>query len=137
MTGGDPGLDLTALRGLQAARTDLDRLRDRIEAHLDAHEGYVAFSGGKDSLVVLDLARQVDPEIPVVFFDSGLEYPQTYAYLEHLTRAWGLNLQVLHPRQTVLQVLVASGAWDHDATVRTDAPAQLRVGRGQQVEARN
>ncbi len=36
----------------------------RIEAHLAAHGGYVAFSGGKDSLSVLDLARRVEPDVP-------------------------------------------------------------------------
>ncbi|MFC9357445.1 phosphoadenosine phosphosulfate reductase family protein [Rhodococcus sp. NPDC057014] len=28
-------------------------------------------SSGKDSLVVLDLARRVEPDVPVVFFDSA------------------------------------------------------------------
>lgn len=37
---------------------------------------YVSFSGGKDSTVLLDLARRVDPNIPAVFVDTGLEYPE-------------------------------------------------------------
>lgn len=78
------GLDVRALQGLRASRRDLDLIRCRIRAHLDRHEGYVAFSGGKDSLVVLDLVRQVAPETPVAFFDSGLEFPETYAYLDGL-----------------------------------------------------
>lgn len=36
----------------------------------------VSFSGGKDSTVLLDLARRVDPLIPAVFADTGLEYPE-------------------------------------------------------------
>ncbi len=72
-----PGLDVQALQGLRRQHRDLDRIRARIEEHLDQHEGYVAFSGGKDSLVTLHLALQADPDVPVAFFDSGLEFPET------------------------------------------------------------
>lgn len=117
MTTGDssPGLDLTRLRGLRARNADQSLIASRIETHLDAYEGYVAFSGGKDSLVVVDLIRQVDPETPVVFFDSGLEYPETYTFIADLTETWSLNLHVVKPRQTALEVLAGSGLWDHDA----------------------
>ena len=39
-------------------------------------EVYVSFSGGKDSTVLLHLARKLYPEIPAVFIDTGLEYPE-------------------------------------------------------------
>ena len=87
----DPGLDLQALQGLRAGRRDLSGIRRRIEAHLETHDGYLAFSGGKDSMVVLHLAHTVDPDVPVVFFDSGLESPETYTYLDHLAELWDLN----------------------------------------------
>lgn len=114
-----PGLDPLALAGLRARGRDLTIVLERIEAHLDAHEGYLAFSGGKDSLVVLHLARQVDPDVPVVFFDSGLEFPETYQYLDQLADTWRLNLHTYPARPSALQVLVASGAWDH----HTEDPA--------------
>lgn len=37
---------------------------------------YVSFSGGKDSTVLLDLVRSVNPSIPAVFVDTGLEFPE-------------------------------------------------------------
>ncbi len=37
---------------------------------------YVSFSGGKDSTVLLDIARKMHPEIEAVFSDTGLEYPE-------------------------------------------------------------
>ena len=40
---------------------------------------------------MLHLAHTVDPDVPVVFFDSGLESPETYTYLEHLAELWDLN----------------------------------------------
>jgi hypothetical protein len=35
---------------------------------------YVSFSGGKDSTVLLHIARQMFPDIPAVFSNTGLEY---------------------------------------------------------------
>lgn len=117
-----PGLDVRTLQGLRDNPRDLQLIRSRIEAHLDTSDGYVAFSGGKDSLVTLHLTRQVDPDVPVVFFDSGLEFPETYNYLADLAEKWRLNLDVVQPRHTTLEVLVATGAWDHHAARNPAAP---------------
>ena len=40
---------------------------------------YVSFSGGKDSTVLLDLVRRVYPDVPAVFSDTGLEFPEITA----------------------------------------------------------
>lgn len=37
---------------------------------------YIAFSGGKDSSVLLHIVRTVYPEVPAIFCDTGLEYPE-------------------------------------------------------------
>lgn len=37
---------------------------------------YVAFSGGKDSTVLLHIVRQIYPDVPAVFVDTGLEFPE-------------------------------------------------------------
>lgn len=116
------GLDVHRVQALRTLRRDLELLRHRIELHLEDHEGYLAFSGGKDSLVVLHLARQVAPDVPVVFFDSGLEFPETYAYLDQLADHWDLNLQVIQPTMTTLELLAATGAWDHTAAANPAVP---------------
>lgn len=109
------GLDMATLRGIRGRRLDHSRLLARIDEHLEAHDGYVALSGGKDSVVVTHLARQVDPNIPVVWFDSGTEFPETRAYIHQLTQQWGLNLTVTRTTPTLLEALGASGQWDHAA----------------------
>lgn len=124
MTSNDPGLDLNALRALRAKRAGVGHdetthlLQERIEAHLDEHAGYLAFSGGKDSLVVLDLARRVDPAVPVVFFDSGLEYPETTDYIHDLADRWHLNLTTIPAQPSALEIIADSGIWDHAAPTR-------------------
>lgn len=43
---------------------------------------YVSFSGGKDSTVLLDIARRMYPDIKAVFFDTGLEYPEIRQFVK-------------------------------------------------------
>ena len=46
---------------------------------------HVAFSGGKDSAVLLDLVRKALPKdsFVVIFGDTGMEFPDTYKTVEH------------------------------------------------------
>lgn len=60
----------------------------------------VAFSGGKDSEAVLYLCLQENPDVPVVFNNTGVEYPETVRFVVHLTELWNLNLIVTHPEKT-------------------------------------
>ena len=43
---------------------------------------YVSFSGGKDSTVLLDIARKIYPDIEAVFVDTGLEYPEIREFVK-------------------------------------------------------
>lgn len=56
----------------------IEHSKERIREWYEYWEGkvFVAFSGGKDSTIVLDLVRQLYPEVDAVFSDTGLEYPE-------------------------------------------------------------
>ena len=58
----------------------LDVIREFVE-----HEGvngvYVSFSGGKDSLVLLNLVRSIYPDIPAVFANTGIEFPEQVKFV--------------------------------------------------------
>ena len=54
----------------------------------------VAFSGGKDSLATLLLVRKVIPDVPVLFTDTGIEFPETIEYIERIASDLGLDLIV-------------------------------------------
>lgn len=65
---------------------------------------YVSFSGGKDSTVLLDLARRIYPEIEAVFVDTGLEYPEIRSFVK--TKE---NITMLRPAKTFKEVLEEKG----------------------------
>ena len=118
----DPGLDPTRLAGLAGRRLpihDLDDTRRQIRSHLDTHDGYVSYSGGKDSLVSLDLTLHVDPTIPVVFFDSGLEFPETHEHLADVEDHYGIAIDRIPAEPDLLEVLRLNGTWDHHSTNNT------------------
>lgn len=52
----------------------------------------VSFSGGKDSLVALDLLSSVTKDFAAIFIDTGLEHPQTREYVRRFTEERGIRL---------------------------------------------
>lgn len=57
----------------------------------------VACSWGKDSTLVLHFALQADPNIKVMFSNTGVEYRETYQLRDFLVREWNLNFYETQP----------------------------------------
>ena len=72
----------------------------------DAEMGqvYVSFSGGKDSTVLLHIARQMYPDIEAVFVNTGLEYPE----IQHFVKTFD-NVTILRPKMRFDEVLKTYG----------------------------
>ena len=65
---------------------------------------YISFSGGKDSTVLLDIARKMYPDILAVFIDTGLEYPEIRQFVKTYD-----NVEWLKPKLNFKQVIQEYG----------------------------
>lgn len=63
----------------------------------------VSSSFGIQAAVSLHLLTRRQPDIPVIFIDTGYLFPETYRFVDELTKRLSLNLKVYRPE--------LSGAW--------------------------
>lgn len=100
--------DKTRLRELQALPLERKIMitQARIIEWYSYYKGqvYVSFSGGKDSTVLLTIARQCFPDIEAVFVDTGLEYPEIRAYVKTFD-----NVTIIRPKMRFDEVIKKYG----------------------------
>lgn len=65
----------------------------------------VSCSFGKDSTLVLYLARELNPDVKVIFCNTGVEYPETIQFRDRLTKEWDLNLLEAQSDKTFWQIV--------------------------------
>lgn len=98
-------IELQRRQGLSLSEK-IDMSLTRIRDWHDAWDGQVSvsFSGGKDSSVLLWLVRQLYPDVPAVFCNTGLEYPE----VSRLVKATPGHV-VLRPKMPFHQVVTHYG----------------------------
>ena len=98
--------------------------KKRIQEWYDICEGniYVGFSGGKDSTVLLHIARQVFPNIKALFVDTGLEYPEVKTFVKSFD-----NVDIIRPEMTFREILDKYG-WVYPSKVVAAKIEQARRG---------
>lgn len=101
--------DIETLKSLQAMPLDLkvattkQRIREWVRKY--GTDGvFVSFSGGKDSTVLLHIARQMYPDIKAVFVDTGLEYPEIRQFVKTFD-----NVEILRPKMSFVDVIKKYG----------------------------
>lgn len=80
--------------------------KQRIREWYEHYDGqvYVSFSGGKDSTVLLNIAREIYPDIEAVFVDTGLEYPEIRQFVKSFD-----NVTILRPKMRFDEVIKKYG----------------------------
>ena len=70
--------------------------------HFDGNV-YISFSGGKDSTVLTHLVHGIYPDVPLVFANTGLEYPEIRRFAE------SMGAEPIYPRMRFDQVISKYG----------------------------
>ena len=97
------------LKMLQSLPLDIKvaKSKQRIREFIDYYGAdgvYVSFSGGKDSTVLLDLVRQVEPSVKAIFVDTGLEHPELKEFVKTFD-----NVETIRGKMSFKQVIEQYG----------------------------
>lgn len=69
----------------------------------------VAWSGGKDSTILLYFVLQYKPDIDVIWVNTGVEYPECVKFIQQLSSEWRIRLHVAKPELTFWKVVEKYG----------------------------
>ena len=90
-----------------ALQMKLARVRELLVRELAAapweNEACLTCSFQAEDVLLLHLTRELRPEIPVLFLDTGYHFAETYAYRDRIATDWNLNLINLLPARTVVE----------------------------------
>lgn len=89
------------------------------QALADAKAPSVTSSFQAEDVVLVDLVRQVRPDVPVLFLDTFHHFPQTLRYRDEMAERWNLNLINLRAAESSV------GLWQ---TSTDDCCARHKVG---------
>jgi phosphoadenosine phosphosulfate reductase len=84
----------------------LSHVRRTLQEELSAvgpDEACLTCSFQAEDVLLLHLAMELRPNIPVLFLDTGYHFKETYEYRDRIAADWHLNLTNLLPRQTVVE----------------------------------
>ena len=101
--------EISELHQLQALSLNekVERTKARIRQWVEywgLDHVYLSFSGGKDSSVLLDIARSMYPEMKAVFLDTSLEFPELREFVNTFD-----NVEYLKPKMNFRQVIEKYG----------------------------
>lgn len=110
------------------ARLDVDELNEKLSgaSPLDVLElsitklftGEIALvsSFGAESAILLHMAGQIDPYVPVIFVDTGKLFSETLSYRDQLIKQFGLqNVHTIKPETQILDEQDPEGSlWQRD-----------------------
>jgi len=97
--------DLYQMQGLPLD-TKIKMTQRRIQEWYDTYDGrvFISFSGGKDSTVLLDIARKIYPDMKGVYFLSGIELPSVTKFAKSIP-----NIEIIRPKKTFVAAVKEYG----------------------------
>jgi len=84
---------------------------ERLRWAIETFRGQVILttSFGAQSAALLHLAAQIQPDLPIVFIDTGYHFPETIDFSKTLMKKLNLNLSVYRPLLSAKEIEAAHG----------------------------
>lgn len=99
-------IDITQLNTAVSGKTPQEIIRQVLDANGDA---FITTNFGPYSSVALHMLTRIIPDIPVVWIDSGLNKPETYAFAERMIDQLNLNIDIYTPAITAARLQAVMG----------------------------
>ena len=102
--------DLRQLQSLPL-RLKIPMTRQRIREWYEHWDGqvYVSFSGGKDSTVLKHIVDSMYTDVPAVFVNTGLEYPEIQRFVREVKAGkwdcFNADVEILRPEMLFDEVI--------------------------------
>ncbi|MHB8264018.1 MAG: phosphoadenylyl-sulfate reductase [Acidimicrobiales bacterium] len=102
----DSAQDMGAAQEIQEIEGELAAISDGfenipaqeiVEWAVERYGHSLALACSFQDCVIIDLANRVDPDMEVIFLDTGYHFAETLAYVEQVKARYGLNLTVTVP----------------------------------------
>lgn len=96
-------------------RSKIEMTKQRIRQWYEHWDGqvYVSFSGGKDSTVLKHIVDSMYDDVPAVFVNTGLEYPEIQHFVKAVKNGkWSCfnqNVEILYPEMRFDEVILKYG----------------------------
>lgn len=82
----------------------LDRVRETLKREVTGNgDACFTCSFQAEDVLLAKLAVEFDPNLPILFLDTGYHFVETYAYRDRIAQEWQLNLINLLPTRTVAE----------------------------------
>jgi phosphoadenosine phosphosulfate reductase len=95
---------MSVLAGLDAKLEHVqEQLRHAFANARDLDDVCLTCSFQAEDVLLLKLALELRPELPVLFLDTGYHFAETYAYRDRIAREWNVRVINLLPQQTVAE----------------------------------
>jgi phosphoadenosine phosphosulfate reductase len=79
----------------------LDEVRSTLAREIGGGDACLTCSFQAEDMLLTKLALDFDPNIPILFLDTGYHFRETYEYRDRMANEWQLNLVNLLPAKTV------------------------------------
>lgn len=60
-------------------------------------------------MVLISFLREVQPDFPIYFIDTGYHFPETLEFRDRLMQEWGLNILTIQPEEEKFELKHTSG----------------------------